>query len=83
MIAYRGYTYWKLKLRMIMEQENKSLLKKLESADEKFSEVAQVYVGIVCKIILLVGITFCAFALAALLTMIAISTCSAISSQLF
>lgn len=66
-----------------MEQEKKSLLKKLESADEKFSEVAQVYVGIVCKIILLVGITFCAFALAALLTMIAISTCSAISSRLF
>lgn len=66
-----------------MEQENKSLLKKLESADDKFSEVAGVYVGIVCKIIVLVGITFCAFALAALLTMIAISTCSAISSQLF
>lgn len=83
MIAYRGYTYWKLKLRVIMEQENKSLLKKLERVDYKFSEVAGVYVGIVCKIILLVGITFCAFALAALLTMIAISTCSAISSQLF
>lgn len=66
-----------------MEQEKKSLLKKLERVDEKFSDVAQVYVGIVCKIILLVGITFCAFALAALLTMIAISTCSAISSQLF
>ena len=66
-----------------MEQENKSLLKKLEHVDEKFSDVAQVYVGIVCKIILLVGITFCAFALAALLTMVAISTCSAISSQLF
>lgn len=64
-----------------MEQEKKSLLKKLESADEKFSEVAQVYVGIVCKIIVLVGITFCAFALAALLTMIAISTCSAIALQ--
>lgn len=83
MIAYRGYTYWNLKLRVIMEQEKKSLLKKLERVDEKFSDVAQVYVGIVCKIILLVGITFCAFALAALLTMIAISTCSAISSQLF
>lgn len=83
MIAYRGYTYWKIKLRVIMEQENKSLLKKLERVDYKFSEVAGVYVGIVCKIIVLVGITFCAFALAALLTMIAISTCSAISSQLF
>ena len=66
-----------------MEQENKSLLKKLERVDEKFSDVAGVYVGIVCKIIVLVGITFCAFALAALLTMIAISTCSAISSRLF
>ena len=66
-----------------MEQEKKSLLKKLEHVDYKFSEVAGVYVGIVCKIIVLVGITFCAFALAALLTMIAISTCSAISSQLF
>lgn len=66
-----------------MEQENKSLLKKLERVDEKFSDVAQVYVGIVCKIIALVGITFCAFALAALLTMFAISTCSAISSRLF
>ena len=66
-----------------MEQEKKSLVKKLERVDEKFSEVAGVYVGIVCKIIVLVGITFCAFALAALLTMIAISTCSAISSQLF
>lgn len=66
-----------------MEQENKSLLKKLESADEKFSEVAQVYVGIVCKVIAVIGITFCAFALAALLTMVAISTYSAISSQLF
>ena len=66
-----------------MEQEKNSLLKKLERVDYKFSEVAGVYVGIVCKIIVLVGITFCAFALAALLTMIAISTCSAISSQLF
>lgn len=65
-----------------MEQENKSLLKKLEHVDYKFSEVAQVYVGIVCKIIVLVGITFCAFALAALLTMIAISTCSAIALQI-
>lgn len=66
-----------------MEQEKKSLVKKLERVDYKFSEVAGVYVGIVCKIIVLVGITFCAFALAALLTMIAISTCSAISSRLF
>lgn len=66
-----------------MEQENKSLLKKLERVDEKFSDVAGVYVGLVCKIIVLVGITFCAFALAALLTMVAISTCSAISSRLF
>lgn len=66
-----------------MEQEKKSLVKKLEHVDYKFSEVAGVYVVIVCKIIVLVGITFCAFALAALLTMIAISTCSAISSQLF
>lgn len=64
-----------------MEQGN--FRKKLESADDKLSDVAGVYVGIVCKIIVLVGITFCAFALAALLTMIAISTCSAISSQLF
>lgn len=66
-----------------MEQENKNLLKKLERVDEKFSDVAGVYVGIVCKIIVLVGITFCAFALAALLTMIAISTYSAISSHIF
>ena len=66
-----------------MEQENKSLLKKLERVDEKFSEVVGVYVVIVCKVIVVIGITFCAFALAALLTMIAISTCSAISSQLF
>lgn len=64
-----------------MEQEKNSLLKKLERVDYKFSEVAGVYVGIVCKIIVLVGITFCAFALAALLTMIAISTCSAIALQ--
>lgn len=66
-----------------MEQENKSLMKKLERVDEKFSDVAGVYVGIVCKVIVVIGITFCAFALAALLTMIAISTYSAISSQLF
>lgn len=66
-----------------MEQENKNLLKKLERVDEKFSDVAGVYVGIVCKVIVVIGITFCAFALAALLTMIAISTCSAISSRLF
>ena len=72
-----------IKLRVIMEQENKSLLKKLERVDEKFSEVGQVYVGIVCKVIAVIGITFCAFALAALLTIIAISTYSAISSQLF
>lgn len=66
-----------------MEQENKSLLKKLERVDEKFSDVAGVYVGIVCKVIAVIGITFCAFALAALLTMLVISTYSAISSQLF
>ena len=66
-----------------MEQENKNLLKKLERMDYKFSEVAGVYVGIVCKVIVVIGITFCAFALAALLTMVAISTCSAISSRLF
>lgn len=72
-----------IKLRVIMEQENKSLLKKLERVDEKFSEVGQVYVGIVCKVIAVIGITFCAFALAALLTMVAISIYSAISSQLF
>lgn len=66
-----------------MEQENKSLLKKLERVDEKFSDVAGVYVVIVCKVIVVIGITFCAFALAALLTMVAISICSAISSQLF
>lgn len=66
-----------------MEQEKKSLVKKLERVDEKFSEVVGVYVVIVCKVIVVIGITFCAFALAALLTMIAISTCSAISSQLF
>ena len=71
-----------IKLRVIMEQENKSLLKKLERVDEKFSEVGQVYVGIVCKVIAVIGITFCAFALAALLTMVAISIYSAISSQL-
>lgn len=66
-----------------MEQENKNLLKKLERVDEKFSDVAGVYVGIVCKVIAVIGITFCAFALAALLTMCAISIYSAISSQLF
>lgn len=72
-----------IKLRVIMEQENKSLLKKLESADDKLSDVAGVYVGIVCKIMVLVGITFCAFALAVLLTIIAISTYSSIASQIF
>lgn len=56
---------------------------KLERADEKLTDVAGVYVGIVCKIIVLVGITFCAFALAALLTIIAISPYSSIASQLF
>lgn len=61
-----------------MEQENKNLLKKLERVDEKFSDVAGVYVGIVCKVIVVIGITFCAFALAALLTMLVISTYSAI-----
>lgn len=66
-----------------MEQENKNLLKKLERVDEKFSDVAGVYVVIVCKVIVVIGITFCAFALAALLTMCAISIYSAISSQLF
>lgn len=65
-----------------MEQENKSLLKKLERVDEKFSDVAGVYVVIVCKVIVVIGITFCAFALAALLTMVAISTCSAIALQI-
>lgn len=66
-----------------MEQEKNSLLKKLERVDYKFSEVAGVYVVIVCKVIVVVGITFCAFALAALLTMVSISIYSAISSQLF
>ena len=66
-----------------MEQEKKSLLKKLERVDEKFSDVAQVYVGLVCKIMAVVGITFCLFAIAALLTLVVISTYSAISSQLF
>lgn len=66
-----------------MEQEKKNLVKKLERVDEKFSDVAQVYVGIVCKAIVVIGITFCAFALAALLTMVAISIYSEISSQLF
>ena len=64
-----------------MEQVN--FRKKLERADEKLTDVAGVYVGIVCKIIVLVGITFCAFALAALLTIFAISTYSAIALQLF
>ena len=66
-----------------MEQEKKSLVKKLERVDEKFSEVVGVYVVIVCKVIVVIGITFCAFALAALLTMVSISIYSAISSQLF
>lgn len=66
-----------------MEQEKNRLVKKLERADEKLTDVAGVYVGIVLKIIVLIGITFCAFALAALLTIFAISTYSAISSQLF
>lgn len=66
-----------------MKQENKNLLKKLERVDEKFSDVAGVYVVIVCKVIVVIGITFCAFALAALLTMVSISIYSAISSQLF
>lgn len=65
-----------------MEQENKSLLKKLERVDEKFSDVAGVYVVIVCKVIVVIGITFCAFALAALLTMVAISIYSAIYSAI-
>ena len=66
-----------------MEQEKNRLVKKLERADEKLTDVAGVYVGIVLKIIVLIGITFCAFALAALLTIFAISTYCAISSQLF
>lgn len=65
-----------------MEQEKNSLLKKLERVDEKFSEVAGVYVVIVCKVIVVVGITFCAFALAALLVVFVISTCSAIALQI-
>lgn len=65
-----------------MEQEKNSLLKKLERVDYKFSEVAEVYVGIVCKIMAVVGITFCVFAIAALLTLVVISAYSAISSQL-
>lgn len=66
-----------------MEQEKNSLLKKLERVDEKFSDVGVVYVGIVCKVIAVIGITFGAFVLAALLAIVAISTYSAISSQLF
>ena len=63
-----------------MEQGN--FRKKLERADEKLTDVAGVYVGIVCKIIVLVGITFCAFVLAALLTIFTISTYSAIYSAI-
>lgn len=63
-----------------MEQGN--FRKKLERADEKLTDVAGAYVGIVFKIIVLVGMTFCAFALAALLTIFAISTYSAIYSAI-
>lgn len=63
-----------------MEQGN--FRKKLERADEKLTDVAGVYIGIVFKIIVLVGMTFCAFALAALLTIFTISTYSAIYSAI-
>lgn len=83
MIAYRGYTYWKVKLRVIMEQEKKSLVKKLERVDEKFSDVADVCVGLICKALVIFSITICALAVVALLIMLVISTYFAISSQLF
>lgn len=83
MIAYRGYTYWKLKLRVIMEQEKNSLVKKLERVDEKFSDVADVCVGLICKALVIFSITICALAVVALLIMLVISAYSAISSQLF
>jgi hypothetical protein len=82
-IAYRGYTYWKLKLRVIMEQEKNSLVKKLERVDEKFSDVADVCVGLICKALVIFSITICALAVVALLIMLVISAYSAISSQLF
>ena len=66
-----------------MEQENKSLLKKLERVDEKFSDVADVCVGLICKGLVIFSITICALAVVALLIMLVISTYSAISSQLF
>lgn len=66
-----------------MEQENKSLLKKLERVDEKFSDVADVFVGLICKTLVIFSITICALAIVALLIMLVISTYFAISSQLF
>lgn len=66
-----------------MEQENKSLLKKLERVDYKFSDVADVCVGLICKALVIFSITICALAVVALLIMLVISTYSAISSQLF
>ena len=64
-----------------MEQENKSLLKKLERVDEKFSDVADVCVGLICKALVIFSITICALAVVALLIMLVISTCSAIALQ--
>lgn len=66
-----------------MEQENKSLLKKLERVDEKFSDVADVCVRLICKGLVIFSITICALAVVALLIMLVISTYFAISSQLF
>ena len=65
-----------------MEQENKSLLKKLERVDEKFSDVADVCVGVICKALVIFSITICALAVVALLIMLVISTCSAIALQI-
>lgn len=66
-----------------MEQEKKSLVKKLERVDEKFSDVADVCVGLICKALVIFGIMICALAVVALLVVFVISTYSAISSQLF
>lgn len=82
-IAYRGYAYWKIKLRVIMEQEKKSLVKKLERVDERFSDVADICVGLICKALVIFGITICALIVVALLIMLVISTYSEISSRLF
>lgn len=72
---------YRTKPTIVMERRN--FIKKLESADDKLTSLAGIYVGIVCKIIILIGMTFCAFALAVLLIGITSFVCSQLASQIF